>query len=362
HDHGHARAAGRRRYRAALRPLRPQCPARPVGGVRAALRRSAVQHLRPDRGGGGGHGGARPRRPPHPERRPAGSGPGRRRLRRRRARAAARGGGGDPNPGRAGPVAHGRLPRPARRDGGGVRPGGPAADGRPRPPRRRRLPLLRRPGQGHGQAGGLERFGLRGGTGRLRVRRRGRGGGGRTARPRPGRGGGGLRRGESGTADRRRRPRRALPGPAGPLQGSGGVPAGRGPPEDVDRQGGEEDVAPVAGGGATRAGGSAAVTTRGATLDMLREPGLTVERPLELSGQWFNELCLWLQSPIGALGNLGWPMVLIPEIIDSRYRLGDTAVQVYQRVEWFGPVPRRPFTASGHVGWVSARPGSFEAG
>jgi hypothetical protein len=109
--------------------------------------------------------------------------------------------------------------------------------------------------------------------------------------------------------------------------------------------------------------GSGTVTaTRGAALEMLRQPGLTVERPLELSGQWFNELCLWLQSPIGALGNLGWPMVLIPEIIDSRYRLGDSAVQVYQRVEWFGPVPREQFTASGHVEWVSARPGSFEAG
>jgi len=104
------------------------------------------------------------------------------------------------------------------------------------------------------------------------------------------------------------------------------------------------------------------VTGRGATPEMLRQPGLAVERSLELSGQWFNELCLWLQSPIGALSNLGWPMVLIPEIIDSRYRLGDSAVQVYQRVDWFGPVPRQPFTASGHVEWVSARPGSFEAG
>ncbi len=108
--------------------------------------------------------------------------------------------------------------------------------------------------------------------------------------------------------------------------------------------------------------GSGTLTTRGATLEMLRAPGLTVERPLELSGQWFNELCLWLQSPIGALGNLGWPMVLIPEIIDSRYRLGDSALQVYQRVEWFGPVPRGEFTAAGHVEWVSARSGSFEAG
>jgi len=104
------------------------------------------------------------------------------------------------------------------------------------------------------------------------------------------------------------------------------------------------------------------VTTKAATLDMLRTPGLAVERPLELSGQWFNELCLWLQSPIGSLGPLGWPMVLIPEIIDSRYRLGDSALQVYQRVEWSGPVPTGEFTASAHVEWVSGRGGSFEAG
>lgn len=101
---------------------------------------------------------------------------------------------------------------------------------------------------------------------------------------------------------------------------------------------------------------------RATTLDMLRAPGLTVERPLELSGQWFNDLCLWLQSPIGALGNIGWPMVLIPEVVDSRFRLGDTALQVYQRVEWSGPIPRGEFTASGRVEWVSARGGSFEAG
>jgi hypothetical protein len=104
------------------------------------------------------------------------------------------------------------------------------------------------------------------------------------------------------------------------------------------------------------------VTSRGATLDMLRAPGLAVERSLELSGEWFNRLCLWMQSPIGELGPIGWPMVLIPEIVDSRYRLGETALQVYQRVEWHGPVPRREFTASGHVEWVSGRSGSFEAG
>ena len=104
------------------------------------------------------------------------------------------------------------------------------------------------------------------------------------------------------------------------------------------------------------------MSTRAATFDMLRAPGLAVERPLELSGQWFNELCLWLQSPIGALRTIGWPMILIPEIIDSRYRFGASALQVYQRVEWFGPVPRQQFTASGRVEWVSAQSGSFETG
>ena len=108
--------------------------------------------------------------------------------------------------------------------------------------------------------------------------------------------------------------------------------------------------------------GDAGVTTRAGPLEILRAPGLAVERSLELSGEWFNELCLWLQSPIGELGPLGWPMVLIPEIIDSRYRLGDAAVQVYQRVEWNQPLPRREFTASGHVEWVSSRVGSFETG
>jgi hypothetical protein len=104
------------------------------------------------------------------------------------------------------------------------------------------------------------------------------------------------------------------------------------------------------------------VTTRANMVEMLQAPGLAVERSLELSGQWFNELCLWLQSPIGSLGPLGWPMVLIPEIIDSRYRLGETALQVYQQVEWSQPVPRHEFTASGRVDWVSGREGSFETG
>ena len=35
------------------------------------------------------------------------------------------------------------------------------------------------------------------------------------------------------------------------------------------------------------------------TLEILRQPALAVEAPLQLSGAWFNELCLWLQCRIG---------------------------------------------------------------
>lgn len=102
-----------------------------------------------------------------------------------------------------------------------------------------------------------------------------------------------------------------------------------------------------------------ALTTQ---LDALRSPGLEVERTFERSGQWFNELCLWLGCPGGVLGTIGWPMVLIPEIVDSRYRFGESALQIYQRVEWTGPVPREEFNASAGVDWVSTRDGVVEAG
>src|SRR5688500_20361221 len=101
---------------------------------------------------------------------------------------------------------------------------------------------------------------------------------------------------------------------------------------------------------------------RATTLDMLRAPGLTVERSLELSGQWFNDLCLWLQSPIGALGNIGWPMVLIPEVVDSRFLLRDTALQVCQRLWWSGPIHRASFSASVRFVSVSVRRGTFDPG
>ena len=99
-----------------------------------------------------------------------------------------------------------------------------------------------------------------------------------------------------------------------------------------------------------------------ATLETLRAPGLTVERRLELSGQWFHDVCLWLGSPVGTLGPLGWPMVLIPEIVDSRYRLSESALQVYQGVEWHRAVPRGEFTTGGNVEWVAGRDGTFETG
>lgn len=104
------------------------------------------------------------------------------------------------------------------------------------------------------------------------------------------------------------------------------------------------------------------MTARATTLDVYRPPGLQVERTLELSGQWFNELCLWLGRPIGDLGTIAWPMVLLPEIVDARYRFGESALQIYQRVEWNGPVPRAEFNVSARLDWVSSRNSAMEVG
>lgn len=96
--------------------------------------------------------------------------------------------------------------------------------------------------------------------------------------------------------------------------------------------------------------------------EIFGSPGLAVERPLQLSGAWFTELCLWLQCRVGALGAIGWPMVLIPEVIDRRFRFSEEALQVYFRVTWSGPVPRDPLTVAADVGWVSEQDGSVEVG
>ncbi|MGH9041997.1 MAG: hypothetical protein ACRDZ3_17395 [Acidimicrobiia bacterium] len=99
-----------------------------------------------------------------------------------------------------------------------------------------------------------------------------------------------------------------------------------------------------------------------AALEIVRQPALAVEAPLQLSGDWFNELCLWLQCRIGSLGAIGWPMVLIPEVIDRRFRAWEDAVQVYVGVTWSAPVPLESFTVSANVAWVSSRDGSLEVG
>lgn len=98
------------------------------------------------------------------------------------------------------------------------------------------------------------------------------------------------------------------------------------------------------------------------TMEIVRQPALAVEAPLQLSGAWFNQLCLWLQCRIGALGAIGWPMVLIPEVIDRRFRAWEDALQIYLRVTWSAPVPADAFTVSAEVAWVSSREGSLEVG
>lgn len=96
--------------------------------------------------------------------------------------------------------------------------------------------------------------------------------------------------------------------------------------------------------------------------ELLRPPGLSAQRELQLSGEWWTQLCLYLQCRVGALGSIGWPMVLIPEVVSRHFRLAEDSLQVYHRVAWGAEMPRTPFTIDSRVAWVSARSGSVEVG
>lgn len=96
--------------------------------------------------------------------------------------------------------------------------------------------------------------------------------------------------------------------------------------------------------------------------DVWGPPGLVASREFDLSSAWFTDLCLWLGSRVGALRPFGWPMVLIPEVVDRRFRLAEKALAVYQRVTWHDDVPRTPFTVEAGVAWVSTLGDSVEVG
>lgn len=89
---------------------------------------------------------------------------------------------------------------------------------------------------------------------------------------------------------------------------------------------------------------------------------LQVERPFDPSDRWFREVCAWLQRPVGAAGTIGWPFILVPDVIDCRFRAPDEAVLVYHRVEWVETVPCEPFDIGASVEWTSIRGRSVELG
>ena len=97
-------------------------------------------------------------------------------------------------------------------------------------------------------------------------------------------------------------------------------------------------------------------------LELLRPPGFSARRDLQVSDQWWTDLCLYLQAPVGALGSIGWPMVLLPEVVDRRFRLAEDSLQTYHRVTWGAEMPTTSFTLDGRVAWVSCRNSSLELG
>jgi hypothetical protein len=96
--------------------------------------------------------------------------------------------------------------------------------------------------------------------------------------------------------------------------------------------------------------------------ELLRPPGFSARRDLQLSGRWWTDLCLYLQAPVGALGSIGWPMVLLPELVDRRFRLAEDSLQTYHRVTWGAEMPTTSFSLDSQVAWVSARNSSLELG
>lgn len=91
-------------------------------------------------------------------------------------------------------------------------------------------------------------------------------------------------------------------------------------------------------------------------------PGLHGERRLETSEPWFAEACWWLQRSVRAPGTAIWPLILVPELIDRRFRVSEEAVQIYHSVQWAEPVPSEPFDISASVEWISPRGSSVEFG
>lgn len=96
--------------------------------------------------------------------------------------------------------------------------------------------------------------------------------------------------------------------------------------------------------------------------ELLHSPGVSARRDVRLSDAWWTDLCLYLQCGVGALGSIGWPMVLIPEVVDKRFRLAEDSLQTYHRVTWGAEMPTASFSLDGRVAWVSERNGSVELG
>jgi hypothetical protein len=89
---------------------------------------------------------------------------------------------------------------------------------------------------------------------------------------------------------------------------------------------------------------------------------LNVQHTLPASGQWLGDVVRWLERPPGEPVTLAWPVLLVPELIDRRFRVPDEALQIYQRVEWTQAVPASAFEVRAAVEWISARGGSVELG
>lgn len=94
----------------------------------------------------------------------------------------------------------------------------------------------------------------------------------------------------------------------------------------------------------------------------MTSPAGAQSRRLALSGNWFSELCLWLQRPRSDVGPLAWPVLLLPDVAAPGHRAPEGALHVYERIEWHVPDVPEELELGMSPRWTSVKGDTSEIG
>lgn len=83
------------------------------------------------------------------------------------------------------------------------------------------------------------------------------------------------------------------------------------------------------------------------------EQGFCMEGTIDRGVTWRQDVAAWLGQPAGAIGAIGWPVFLVPELLDQRLRLPDGSYYLYQSYRWEEGVPAGALTLSVQTEWAN---------